>query len=235
MFESEPRIIEPRSLVWDVVEVLTREIQTGEIPPGERMMPGRLAKRLDVSQTPIREALRTLEMQGLVTIDRRSTYAAELSAESVLDLYRLRGLIECDAARISVTNQTQHHINLAEEAYNRLQFEAAHPYSEKFWTAHRDFHWSIYQSGSKSDWTKRLLNMIWREVERYVTISIRTSGNFSTSEHFDIAMNEHSEIFNRFAASDADGLVEVIDRHLLRTAQSVEQSLQERKTLKADF
>ncbi|HVY21102.1 MAG TPA: GntR family transcriptional regulator [Bauldia sp.] len=216
-----------RSLVEAVTKAVAREIQTGRIKPGERIMPGELAKRLDVSQTPVREAMRTLEVQGLVIFDRRNTFASPLSLESINAIYDLRRLIECDAARVSLKHQTPRDVERAKRAFEVLKKNAAEPYSEAFWESHREFHWSIYRAGSNSEWPRRVLEMLWREVERYVTISIDTVGEFASKRQFDAAMDEHAAILKLFIKKDARGLVAMVRRHLERTAGNLEESVEE--------
>ena len=64
-----------------VYEELKRQIMVGEIAPGTRMMEVELAEEMGVSRTPVREAIRKLEKEGLVTIEpRRGAYASDISA-----------------------------------------------------------------------------------------------------------------------------------------------------------
>lgn len=219
-----------KSMVEVVTDAVTADIQTGRIEPGERIMPGLLAKRLNVSQTPIREAMRTLEMQGLIVVDRRATFARPLSIESIREVYKLRRLIECEAARNCISNQTPEDVRHAERAWVELQRHADDPYSESFWQSHREFHWSIYRPSSEFDWTRRILEMLWREVERHVTISIKNLGEFSSFEHFEDVTDEHAEMWRCFLAKDKKGLVAVVKQHLERTEGTVEESVWENQS-----
>lgn len=229
--DEKPVGLGHRSLVEVVTEAVVREIQTGAIKPGERIMPAMLAKRLDVSQTPVREAMRTLEMQGLIVVDRRNTFASPLSVDGIRDIYNLRRIIECNAARNAVRNQTPEDVRRAERALAELQRHANDPYSDGFWRSHHSFHWSIYRASSKSDWTRRVLELLWREVERYVRISINTYGSFETEQHFDAVSAEHEAMLESFKRKDADRLVAIIDQHLSRTAESLEESVAEMNRL----
>ena len=69
-----------------VYEELKRQIMIGEIPPGTRMMEVELADDMGVSRTPIREAIRKLEKEGLVSIEpRRGAYASDVSIKDMVD------------------------------------------------------------------------------------------------------------------------------------------------------
>jgi DNA-binding GntR family transcriptional regulator len=226
--EREDTGLVHKSLVSAVTEALAREIQTGRIKPGARIMPAEVAKRLDVSQTPVREAMRTLETRGLIVVERRVTFASSLSVDNVREIYALRRIIECDAAREAVRAQTPKDIQRAQHAWTALQKTAGDPYSERFWRSHREFHWSIYRSPNKSDWTRRVLNVLWGEVERYVTISINTHGAFADIQDFAAAMVEHERMLKCFVDGDEAGLVAVVEQHLKRTAGDVEGSVADR-------
>ena len=83
-----------------VYEELKRQILVGEIAPGTRMMEVELAEEMGVSRTPIREAIRKLEKEGLVTIEpRRGAYASEISVKDMVDVLEVRQDLEGMASR----------------------------------------------------------------------------------------------------------------------------------------
>ena len=78
-----------------VYEELKRQIMVGEIAPGTRMMEVELAEEMGVSRTPVREAIRKLEKEGLVTIEpRRGAYASDISAKDMVDILEVRQDLE---------------------------------------------------------------------------------------------------------------------------------------------
>ena len=83
-----------------VYEELKRQILVGEIAPGTRMMEVELAEEMGVSRTPIREAIRKLEKEGLVTIEpRRGAYASEISVKDMVDVLEVRQDLEGRSCR----------------------------------------------------------------------------------------------------------------------------------------
>ena len=85
-----------------VYEELKRQILVGEIAPGTRMMEVELAEEMGVSRTPIREAIRKLEKEGLVTIEpRRGAYASEISVKDMVDVLEVRQDLEGMAAALA--------------------------------------------------------------------------------------------------------------------------------------
>lgn len=90
-----------------VYEELRMQILTGKIKPGTRMMEIELAQDMDVSRTPIREAIRKLEKEGLVVIKpRKGAYASEVSIKDMVDILEVRGTLEGLAASYAAERMT---------------------------------------------------------------------------------------------------------------------------------
>lgn len=91
-----------------VYEELKRQILVGEIAPGTRMMEVDLAEEMGVSRTPVREAIRKLEKEGLVTIEpRRGAYASDISIKDILDVLEVRQNLEGMAASLAARKVTE--------------------------------------------------------------------------------------------------------------------------------
>ena len=91
-----------------VYEELKRQILIGEIAPGTRMMEVELADDMGVSRTPVREAIRKLEKEGLVTIEpRRGAYASDISIKDIVDVLEVRQELEGMAAAMAAQKATE--------------------------------------------------------------------------------------------------------------------------------
>ena len=91
-----------------VYEELKRQIMVGEIPPGTRMMEVELANEMGVSRTPIREAIRKLEKEGLVGIEpRKGAYAENISIKEMVDVFDVREYLEGMAASLAALKITR--------------------------------------------------------------------------------------------------------------------------------
>ena len=91
-----------------VFNTLRRAILTGELKPGERLMEIHLANRLGVSRTPIREAIRKLELEGLVTmIPRRGAEVAQITEKSLQDVLEVRRALDALCAELACDRITQ--------------------------------------------------------------------------------------------------------------------------------
>ena len=95
-----------------VYEQLKIQIMEGKIAPGTRMMEVNLAEEMGVSRTPVREAIRKLEKDGLVVIaPRRGAYASDISVKDIIDTLVVRENLESLAAGITATSITEEQIN----------------------------------------------------------------------------------------------------------------------------
>lgn len=107
-----------------VFNTLRQAILTGELEPGERLMEIHLADRLGVSRTPIREAIRKLELEGLVTmIPRRGAQVAQITEKSMSDVLEVRRALDALCAELACDRITADELDALREACDR--FEAA--------------------------------------------------------------------------------------------------------------
>src|SRR5690606_27591384 len=97
---------------------LRADLQSGRLAPGSRLREVDLAERLKVSRTPVREALKRLEADGLVTfVQARGLIVTELSPDQVVKLYAMRELVEGAAARFAAEAASKEHIGTLETIY----------------------------------------------------------------------------------------------------------------------
>lgn len=93
--------IEVKSLMAVVLDDLRKRILTGDFKPGQKINESEIAVRLGISRSPIREAFRVLEREGLIlTLPRKGSYITEISPQDVEELFELRELLECHAIDI---------------------------------------------------------------------------------------------------------------------------------------
>ena len=93
------RPLSPRALYQDVAERLRQQIFARQLEPGSWVDEMKLAAEFGISRTPLREALKVLAAEGLVTMKvRRGAYVTEMSRDDVAQAYHLLALIESDAA-----------------------------------------------------------------------------------------------------------------------------------------
>ena len=119
--ENENEYLPLRDVVFNT---LRQSILTGELKPGERLMEIHLADKLGVSRTPIREAIRKLELEGLVTmIPRRGAEVAQITEKSLRDVLEVRRALDALAVELACERITPSQLEQLREACDAFERE----------------------------------------------------------------------------------------------------------------
>lgn len=173
-----------------VFHTLRQAILKGEMEPGERLMEIQLAKKLGVSRTPIREAIRKLELEGLVLmIPRRGAEVAGITEKNLRDVLEVRRSLEELAIELAVQRMDNSDIARLEEA--RISFREALSTNDMIRIAQADelFHDVIY-AGTYNDRLIQMLNNLRDQMYRYRLEYIKDTGKRQ------ILMIEHENILS---------------------------------------
>ncbi len=129
----------PRALYEEVAELLRQRIFARELEPGSWIDELRIAEALGISRTPLREALKVLAAEGLVTMKvRRGAYVTEVNEKDLRDVYHLLALLESDAARVVAQNASIEEMAQIEALHQNL--EKAVGDRDRFFEINEDFH-----------------------------------------------------------------------------------------------
>ena len=132
-------LLAPRALYQQVAERLREQIFNRELEPGSWIDELKLAQEYGISRTPLREALKVLAVEGLVTMKvRRGAYVTEMSTADVHQVYRLLALLEADAAAEVAERATQAEIAELRALHDRLEKQTRH--RDAFFAANEQFH-----------------------------------------------------------------------------------------------
>lgn len=198
------------SLVDRVTDELHRSILNGDIRPGSAVSIVELCEQFDVSHIPVREALRRLESEGLVSLrPGRSALVAALSAEDLADIYRLRKLIEGDLAIRAMAEMDEERLALAEEAledYAHVEREPA-----ALADAHHAFHTAILD-GVMGAADRRVLDILWHSADRYLHLLM--DGLDRDPETTEERIDEHRMLLDLARAGKGEDLREAWVKHL---------------------
>ena len=150
-----------------VLHEIRRSILSGELPPGRPFTVPALTERLGVSHVPVREALRQLEAQGLITLSpSRSAIVTPLDPDDLRAIYRLRITVERELAALSAPDRTDAEID---ELDRMVRATFGDVLGEAFWAPHRAFHAALIEPGA-SGWDRRMLAPLWDASERYTRL-----------------------------------------------------------------
>jgi len=120
----------PRALYVEVAEQLRQRIFRRELEPGSWIDELKIAEEFGISRTPLREALKVLAAEGLVTMKvRRGAYVTEMSEKDLRDVYHLLSLLESDAAGVVATTATPEQLKELQDLHAELE-AAAEPLAQ---------------------------------------------------------------------------------------------------------
>jgi DNA-binding GntR family transcriptional regulator len=211
---TEDRATRDGKDVANVYERLRRSILQGEMRPGAITSQMELTRELGVGRTPLREALRMLQHEGLIVArPNRRIQAAPLSAQDAEELYVMRIALETVAIRLTVPQLDD--LDIAElEGLMAQMARLAEAGAIQMDKPHRDFHDRLV-SGS-GERPAALIRELSDHAERY-----RLFYGATAPGHYERRHAEHRAILEAAAAGDADRAAEALALHYLRTAQLI--------------
>lgn len=134
----------PRALYEEVAELLRQRIFRRELEPGSWIDELKIAEEYGISRTPLREALKVLAAEGLVTMKvRRGAYVTEVSEKDLADVYHLLSLLESDAAGVVAERASE--AQRAELGALHKQLEQALPDRDRFFAINEAFHLRVLE------------------------------------------------------------------------------------------
>lgn len=204
---SSERTPRPPTVPAFVLGELRRLIAVGDLVPGQPLRQEDLAERLGVSRVPVREALNTLESEGHVVHEPHRGYrVTELSLADLLEVYRLRQLLEAEAVRATIALGSTR--VLADLRAAGAEVERANAAGDLLAMneANRRFHFVLVISAGLPR-LERILRALWDATEAYRRLYYEESGNRERVEH------EHAQIVAAFAAGDAELVIRLLDEH----------------------
>lgn len=191
-----------------VFNTLRQAILKGELKPGERLMEIQLAQRLGVSRTPIREAIRKLELEGLVLmIPRKGAEVAKITEKSMQDVLEVRRALEGLAIQLACGRITKEEIAVLES--NGKKFAETTKSGDWVAMAEADeaFHAVIYNA-TKNDRLIYILNNLREQMYRYRLEYIKDA------KIHQVILKEHEEIIRTVKKRDEDEAFHAICVHI---------------------
>lgn len=193
-----------------IAVAIRRRILDGSLEPGQRLTLRTIADELGVSFIPVREALRTLESQGLVVArPGRSTVVAQLSREELHSIYRLRLRIEPEIAYRACELLTAEDAAGLERLLVRLR-EPDLGFDEVY-DVHHQFHVELLRPAA-TEWDLRVLESLWHASERYVRQAF--GGLDRASGEHERRYAVHRTLLDAFLSRDSDRGSSELRQHL---------------------
>lgn len=205
----------PPTLASHVAQQIREAIIQGDLAPGETLLLADLAKRLDVSIMPVREALKRLQSEGLIEQPpQKEARVTMLSLVDLLDTYETRILLETRVIRRSAEKFTEADYRGLMGILERYEsaYEAGHEAEGR--ALHKAFHFGMY-SVSGSTWILQLISILWDNSERYRRLSLTQRGTVHDRRR------EHNAVLEACRRNEPNLAASELEHHLRRTSELV--------------
>jgi len=195
----------PRALYQEVAELLRQRIYKRELEPGSWIDELKIAEEYGISRTPLREALKVLAAEGLVTMKiRRGAYVTEVSEKDLSDVYHLLSLLESDAAGVVAERATDAQLKDLQSLHKEL--ESAVNNRDKFFAVNERFHMRLLEVAGNR-WRDQMVADLRKVMKLNRQNSLLKSGRVRES------MLEHRALMEAITHRDPKAAVKRMQEH----------------------
>lgn len=213
----------PRTVEALAAEELRAAIVRGDLPPGAKIRQEATAAELGVSLVPMREALRTLAGEGIVTYrPQRGYFVSELAAEAIPQLYAARTLVESEVERLAIPRLREADIAIMGTAIRAQERAVEERDAVAMIAANRRLHFAIFER-CENPWLLRFATQLWDSVDPYRVLSYRAMWTSSDRDEVPLAiLAEHRRILRSVVRGDGERALELLRRHRGRSEKFLE-------------
>jgi len=186
----------PRALYEEVAELLRQRIFNRELQPGSWIDELKIAQDYGISRTPLREALKVLATEGLVTMKvRRGAYVTEVSERDLKDVYHLLSLLESDAAGMAAQTASDEQLAQLQALHDGLELAAQAQDRERFFALNEQFHMQLLNIADNR-WRNQMVADLRKVMKLNRHNSLLKSGRIEES------LGEHRSLMAALRAKD---------------------------------
>lgn len=206
-----------------VFNTLREAILRGDLVPGERLMELQLASKLGVSRTPIREAIRMLEQEGLaITIPRKGAIVAGMTEKDMQDVLEIREALEELSVQVACDKITDEEIEELRKNMKSFEHSLGNGDLKEMAQADVEFHDVIYRATDNPKLIS-MLNNLREQMYRYRVEYLKNPQNH------DQLLKEHESIYEGILEKDKDAVTEMIRRHISNQVDVVKHMIREQE------
>lgn len=202
----------PKALYEEVAEQLRQRIFRRELEPGSWIDELKIAEEFGISRTPLREALKVLAAEGLVTMKvRRGAYVTEMSEKDLRDVYHLLSLLESDAAGVVAERATPEQQQTLRDLHTELESAAGN--REAFFSVNERFHMALLDMADNR-WRSQMVADLRKVMKLNRHNSLFKQGRIEDS------LSEHRAILDAMLARDPEGTRRAMQAHFAQGLQA---------------
>lgn len=203
------------SLRGQVFQAIREDILKGRYKENDELREATLGKELGVSRTPVREALRQLELEGLVKIiPNRGAFVTGISEKDVCDIYMIRSVLEGLCVQMAAEHMTKERIDELEEVLVLAEYYLEKGNMEQLTELDGKFHQILYRASES-----RILDHVLSDFHKYVQLARRNS--VKTESRAQKSLEEHREILEALKENDAEKAERLANTHILNVMKNL--------------
>lgn len=208
-----------------VFETLREAIINGSLKPGERMMEIQLAEELGVSRTPVREAIRKLELEGFVVmVPRKGAYVAGISMKDIADVFEIRAALEGMVAALAAERITDEELEHLERHLVKIAECIEANNLKALVETDTEFHDTLYKA-CRNERLVQIVSHLREQIQRFRTTSLSSPGRMK------FALEEHKKIVEAVSDRNVEVARALAIEHIENAENSMLETLREHKDL----
>lgn len=214
-YDVKQEVTDKYSLRGRVFHKLREDILSGKYQEHEELKEVAIGEELGVSRTPVREAFRQLELEGLIQIiPNKGAYVTGITEKDVKDIYMIRSLLEGLCARWATQHITKEQLEEMEENVYLARFHAQKGHLDQLAELDNRFHDILYEACNS-----KILEHQLKDFHQYVLrVRKKTLSNVNRGPK---SNEEHEEILEAIKAGDADRAEKLANRHMINAYQNM--------------
>lgn len=198
-------LLTPNALYQQVAELLRQRIFNRDLAPGSWIDELKIAEEFGISRTPLREALKVLATEGLITMKpRRGSYVTEVSEQDLRDVYHLLALLESDAAAVVAAEATDAQIEALFDLHRQLEQSVAD--AEQFFKINEQFHMALLATANN-----RWRNQVVEDLRKVMKLNRHQS--LLKTGRIDDSLHEHAAIMQALKARQPEQARQLMQAH----------------------
>jgi DNA-binding GntR family transcriptional regulator len=201
---------------------LKKAILEGSLKPGQQISENKIASKLSVSRTPVREAIRILEKDNLVSLlPGRKVIVSVPSQRDIEEVYEIRAIIETEALR-RITPENKELIRNLEQSLEKAEELRKEDNLRELAKANNHFHLTII-SALENQRLQRFMDSLNDTISRFLYYSLASKGTLEFQE-------EHKQIVSNLKAGNTEEAVSLLRRHLMKPKQALMEQFSKEST-----
>lgn len=197
-----------RPLYLDIADVLREKIFQHELKPGSWINEKTITEELEISRTPLREAIKVLAAEGLITMKlRRGAYVTEVETSDLANIFEVISILEAQAAYDVAKNATENELEALDKVHTRLEKAAADRDINGFFELNQEFH-DLIQQFAGNPWMRKVIQDLRQVLKLQRKNSLMKIGRVEQS------LIEHRQILSALIGRKPEQVKELMHSHL---------------------